>query len=75
MKFAVIAAGEGSRLVSEGCEWSKPLVRINGVSLVERLIRIFIRSGASQVAVVINEKSNELVDTDRKSTRLNSSHL
>ncbi|KAA6313321.1 hypothetical protein EZS27_035888, partial [termite gut metagenome] len=30
MKFAVIAAGQGSRLVAEGVGVSKPLLRING---------------------------------------------
>ena len=39
MKYAVIAAGEGSRLAGEGIEVPKPLVRIGGECLIDRLIR------------------------------------
>ncbi len=63
MNFAIIAAGEGSRLVSEGCKWPKPLIRINGITLVERLIRVFIKNGALKVTVVINSNSKEVFDT------------
>ena len=31
MDYAIIAAGEGSRLAQEGVKWPKPLVRLNGV--------------------------------------------
>ena len=43
MKYAIIAAGEGSRLASEGVEKPKPLVCINGEPLIDRLIRIFMK--------------------------------
>ncbi|KAA6325648.1 hypothetical protein EZS27_025164 [termite gut metagenome] len=39
MKFAVIAAGQGSRLVAEGVEVSKLLLRIKGERMIERLFR------------------------------------
>ena len=42
MKYAVIAAGEGSRLVEEGIIEPKPLVRINGETMIDRLLRIFL---------------------------------
>ena len=39
MKFAIIAAGEGSRLQQEGVELPKPLVKVCGEALIDRLIR------------------------------------
>ena len=42
MKFAIIAAGDGLRLAQEGVTESKPLVRVRGEQLIDRLIRIFI---------------------------------
>ena len=43
MDYAIIAAGEGSRLAQEGIKWPKPLVRLNGTALIDRLIDIFLR--------------------------------
>lgn len=56
MKFAVISAGEGSRLQQEGVRLPKPLVRLNGVAMIDRLIRIFAENGADEVAVIINNE-------------------
>ena len=55
MKFAVIAAGLGQRLADEGVEVSKPLVKIDGEMLVDRLMRIFTNCGASEIVVICNE--------------------
>lgn len=55
MKFAIISAGEGSRLAQEGVALPKPLVRLNGEAMIDRLVRIFIRNGAGRVAVIIND--------------------
>ena len=41
MKFAIIAAGEGSRLAREGVDLPKPLVTVGGEPMIERLARIF----------------------------------
>ena len=60
MKAGIIAAGEGSRLKSEGITVPKPLVEVNGVPLIERLLRSFIRSGISEVVCIINEESREV---------------
>ena len=54
MKFAIIAAGEGSRLAREGIETPKPLVKIGGEHLIDRLIRIFLDNGADEIVVVCN---------------------
>lgn len=45
MKFAIISAGEGSRLSQEGVALPKPLVQLNGVAMIDRLIQIFVRNG------------------------------
>ena len=49
MRYAIIAAGEGSRLAQEGIGTPKPLVEIGGMMLIDRLLRIFIDNGASEV--------------------------
>ena len=62
MKYAVIAAGEGSRLIKEGITTPKPLLEVNGEKLVDRLLRIFEAQGASEVAVICNEQMTEVSD-------------
>ena len=61
MKFAIIAAGEGSRLANEGVTKPKPLVELNGVPIIERLIRIFARNGATSINIIVNEQQPETV--------------
>ncbi len=56
MKYAIIAAGEGSRLAQEGISSPKPLVEVGGERLIDRLIRVFQENDASQVAVICNEQ-------------------
>ena len=55
MKYAIIAAGEGSRLAAEGIEDPKPLVRVGGERLIDRLIRIFMDNEAEQIVVICND--------------------
>lgn len=62
MKYAVIAAGEGSRLTKEGVTTPKPLIEVNGEKLVDRLLRIFEAQGASEVAIICNEQMTEVRD-------------
>ena len=56
MIYAILAAGEGSRLAQEGCEVPKPLVQIQGETLIGRLIRIFILNGATRIVVITNSQ-------------------
>ncbi len=56
MKFAIIAAGEGSRLASEGITTPKPMIPLEGTPMIERLVRIFMRNGAASVSIIINEE-------------------
>lgn len=55
MHFGIIAAGEGSRLASEGIRQSKPMLSICGEPMIGRLIRIYERVGAESINVVIND--------------------
>lgn len=57
MRFAVIAAGEGSRLAQEGVEQPKPLVPVCGKPMIERLLDIFVDCGATEIVVIVNEWS------------------
>ena len=52
MKYAIIAAGEGSRLAQEGIEAPKPLVVVNGEKLIDRLLRIFTENAAEAIVVI-----------------------
>lgn len=60
MKAGIIAAGEGSRLKSEGLRLPKPLVPVDGVPLIERLITTFVRAGITEVHCIVNEYSLEV---------------
>ena len=55
MKFAILAAGEGSRLFREGVGVPKPLVRVGGETLIGRLLRIFHQQGAEETVVIVNQ--------------------
>lgn len=54
MKFAIIAAGEGSRLQHEGIALPKPLVKLHGEAMIDRLMRIFRANGAEEIVVIVN---------------------
>lgn len=54
MKYAIIAAGEGSRLADEGIDVPKPLVKLDGTPMIERLIRIFQSNGAEEIVIIVN---------------------
>jgi len=60
MDYAIIAAGEGSRLVEEGIEIPKPLIQLNGITLIDRLITVFCRNGASSISIIINSEMVEV---------------
>ena len=54
MKFAIIAAGEGSRLAHEGVKVPKPLIELQGIPIIERLVMLFAAQGASSINIIIN---------------------
>lgn len=62
MNFGIIAAGEGSRLAGEGIDLPKPLVPVNGEPMIGRLLRIFGKTDAEEVAVVTNATRHETAE-------------
>lgn len=61
MNYAIIAAGEGSRLASEGVKFPKPLIPLDGVPIIERLIGIFMRCHAESISIITNSKQPQTV--------------
>ncbi len=60
MNYAIIAAGEGSRLVEEGIAVPKPLVRLNGIPLIDRLIAVFCKNNATSISIIVNNEMMEV---------------
>ena len=60
MKYAIIAAGNGSRLHQEGIKAPKPLVKVNGERLIDRLLRIFCNNQATEIIVICNEQMTDV---------------
>lgn len=61
MNYAIIAAGEGSRLAAEGVDAPKPLVKIGGETLLERLVGIFLRCGAESISIIVSARNEEVI--------------
>lgn len=59
MNYAIIAAGEGSRLAQEGVAKPKPLVDICGEPMIGRLINLFCRCNAESISIIVNEQMTE----------------
>lgn len=62
MDYAIIAAGEGSRLAQEGVNVPKPLVKLNGQEMILRLINVFLNNNATSISIIINEEMTEVKD-------------
>lgn len=60
MNYAIIAAGEGSRLAQEGVAKPKPLVDICGEPMIGRLINLFCRCNAGSISIIVNEQMTEV---------------
>ena len=60
MIYGIIAGGEGSRLTAEGVKEPKPLVRINGEKLLDRLVRVFWDNGAEGIVVAFRESMTDV---------------
>ncbi|MGE3802188.1 MAG: NDP-sugar synthase [Candidatus Kapaibacterium sp.] len=60
MTLALIAAGEGARLRSEGITVPKGLVPVLGVPLAKRTIDTFVQNGITEVKCIVNEESPAL---------------
>ncbi|MDO9512366.1 MAG: NTP transferase domain-containing protein [Bacteroidales bacterium] len=62
MHYAIIAAGEGSRLRSEGVDIPKPLIPLNGKALIERLTDILFLHEPESLSIIVNEIYPELIN-------------
>ena len=60
LNYAIIAAGEGSRLAQEGVAKPKPLVDICGEPMIGRLINLFCRCNAESISIIVNEQMTEV---------------
>ena len=60
MNYAIIAAGEGSRLAQEGVTKPKPLVELQGEPMIGRLINIMLRCNAESISIIVNEHMTEV---------------
>lgn len=60
MNYAIIAAGEGSRLAQEGVKLPKPLVKLNGKAMIQRLIDIFLANHAQSISIIVNEEMTQV---------------
>lgn len=60
MNYAIIAAGEGSRLAQEGVSLPKPLVKLNGKEMIRRLIDIFLENEATSISIIVNEEMKQV---------------
>ncbi len=56
MHYAIIAAGAGSRLQQEGVSTPKPLVRLHGRVMIDRLLDLFVRHHAESISVIVNDE-------------------
>lgn len=56
MHFAVIAAGEGTRLIEDGIDLPKPLIPLSGQPMIGRLLEIMMHNRAECVCVIVNSR-------------------
>lgn len=68
MNYAIIAAGEGSRLAQEGVTLPKPLVRLNSTPMIQRLIDIFLDCNPDSLSIIVNEQMTEVQEYLRSLT-------
>jgi NDP-sugar pyrophosphorylase family protein len=62
MDLAIIAAGDSSRMFNEGMQIPKPLIKINGIPIIERIIRVAKNNYLNSVKCIVNDKSKYLRD-------------
>lgn len=62
MNYAIIAAGEGSRLAQERVALPKPLVKLNGKEMIRRLIDVFLANHAESISLIVNNEMKQVQD-------------
>lgn len=61
MNYAIIAAGEGSRLAVEGITVPKPLVPIQGTPMLVRLLDMMCVENAETISIIVNPQMPEVL--------------
>ncbi len=59
MNYAIVAAGEGSRLQAEGAGVPKPMIPVDGHPMLGRLLYQLTRHHAHSISVIINDRQPE----------------
>ncbi len=62
MQGLILAAGMGKRLKELTADNTKCMVRVNGVTLIERVLRILDKKGLSKIVIVVGYCSQQLID-------------
>jgi choline kinase len=65
MKAGIIAAGEGSRLAQAGIVTPKPLVKVGGMTLIERTMRSLLAAGVDEIAFIVSDRMACVADAVR----------
>jgi choline kinase len=61
---AILAAGRGERLRAAGPDLPKPLVALDGETLLARQTRILLEAGANRVVTVVNSETAAIIGRD-----------
>lgn len=62
MHYGIIAAGEGSRLATEGAAACKPMIPLQGEPMIGRLLHLMARNGAEGIALILNPAMPEALE-------------
>jgi NDP-sugar pyrophosphorylase family protein len=62
MKAGILAAGDGSRLAADGIATPKPLVKVGGMSLIERTMRALVDAGVDEIVFLVNQRMASVGD-------------
>lgn len=61
MQAIILAAGMGKRLRELTIENTKCMVRVNGITIIERALRILDKKGLSKIIIVVGYKAQNLI--------------
>lgn len=62
MQAVILAAGMGKRLKNLTRDCTKCMIKVNGVTLIERMLQILDKKGLSKIILVVGYKGDRLVD-------------
>ena len=63
MQAIILAAGMGKRLKELTDDNTKCMVKVNGVTMIERMLRQLDELKLSSIVIVVGYKGKELIDT------------